>query len=85
MWSMLSDKDTQGHGVAGRGRKDELEAAWWQEHAELALGPAAAGHAPSGGSPTKAGPGGAEGNMTRKVASNVNAPPQTNGASSLCA
>ena len=53
--------------MAGRARKDELEAAWWQEHAELALGPSAASHAPSGGSPTKAGAGGAEGNMTRKV------------------
>ena len=51
----------------GRERKDELEAAWWQEHAELALGPSAAAGsaAPSGGSPTK---GGGDDNMTRRVA-----------------
>ena len=50
----------------GRERADELEAAWWQEHAELALGPsAAAGTAgPSGGSPTK---GGGDDKMTQKV------------------
>ena len=57
----------------GRERKDELEAAWWQEHAELALGPSAAAAAaaagPAGGSPTKGGGSdGADGNMTHRVA-----------------
>lgn len=71
--SMAAAESRCAHGAVrcGRERRDELEAAWWQEHAELALGPsaAAAGAAgPAGGSPTKGSGGGADGNMTYRVA-----------------
>ena len=70
--SVVPQKETLAAAAAcGRERKDELEAAWWQEHAELARGPSAGGGSatPAGGSPTKGGSGGGgeDGNMTRKV------------------